>query len=92
MVDLAMVALVLVALLAVWLFLRGADRAGERRAAGFARYRNHLGNPSPDERRTTTDTEPPGTSGASHGPGAYRSMLSLRRKQSGTGGGDQPPP
>ncbi|SFE47260.1 hypothetical protein SAMN04487819_114111 [Actinopolyspora alba] len=94
MVDLAMIALVLVALLAVWLFLRGADNAGRRRSAGFARYRGHVGPPPPNH-PTTTDGERSEDSygtvargGVTHGPGAYRTMLSLRRKRAENPDGD----
>ncbi|MGJ7907751.1 hypothetical protein ACOQFL_14880 [Actinopolyspora sp. H202] len=87
MVDLAMIALVLVALLAVWLFLRGADNAGSRRSAGFARYHRRVVPPTPSHQSTTEggrSEDPHGTAtrdSVPHGPEAYRSMLSLRRKR-----------
>ncbi|SDJ86593.1 hypothetical protein SAMN04487820_102432 [Actinopolyspora mzabensis] len=87
MVDLAMIALVLVALLAVWLFLRGADSVGSRRSAGLARYRSRVAPPAPNHPTTSEAGRsedsygPAARGGVTHGPEAYRSMLSLRRKR-----------
>ncbi|NHD16288.1 MULTISPECIES: hypothetical protein [unclassified Actinopolyspora] len=77
MVDLATVALALIALLAIWLFLRGADDG---------RFSRKKKGPPPGEgeqaaplRRTD--------SRESRGPGLYRAMLLLSQRRSEQEGG-----
>ncbi|WP_019856287.1 hypothetical protein [Actinopolyspora mortivallis] len=72
MVDLAMVALVLVALLAVWLFLRGPESESRGRRTSPSHRRSETA-PPPRQR------PPAGHSEDTHGPRAYRAKLLGRR-------------
>lgn len=71
MVDLATVALALIALLAVWLFLRGTDDGRFSRKKG-----------PPSGRAAEEDTRQRSDSRESRGPGLYRSMLLLSQRRS----------
>ncbi|PRW62275.1 hypothetical protein [Actinopolyspora mortivallis] len=72
MVDLAMVALVLVALLAVWLFLRGPESGARDRRRDSPPHRRS--ETAPPRRRPPAEH-----SENTHGPRAYRAKLLGRR-------------